>query len=110
MTERPSGTTSRNCPPDTTRERRDRPTEFTVLYNKNNTHNEQNVSTPGATAGGVDDAVGTRSRCVVSPWFLAIVGFIGLNLIQSSFTDACPAEKLLPGCESSDDTATVDPA
>jgi hypothetical protein len=47
---------------------------------------------------------------LVSPWFLAIVGFVGLNLIQSSFTDTCPAEELLPGCESGDDTATTDPA
>ena len=54
--------------------------------------------------------LGLGLSVLVSPWFLAIVGFIGLNLIQSSFTDACPAEKLLPGCESSDDTATVDPA
>ena len=54
--------------------------------------------------------LGLGLSVLVSPWFLAIVGFVGLNLIQSSFTDACPAEKLLPGCESSDDTATVDPA
>jgi hypothetical protein len=47
---------------------------------------------------------------LVSPWFLAIVGFVGLNLIQSSVTDTCPAEELLPGCDSSDDTATADPA
>jgi hypothetical protein len=47
---------------------------------------------------------------LVSPWFLAIVGLVGLNLIQSSFTDTCPAEELLPGCESGDDTATTDPA
>jgi hypothetical protein len=35
---------------------------------------------------------------VVSRWFLVLVGFVGLNLIQSSFTDICPAEKFLPGC------------
>lgn len=35
----------------------------------------------------------------VSPWFLVLVGFVGANLIQSSFTDTCPAEDLLPGCE-----------
>lgn len=41
----------------------------------------------------------------VSPWFFAIVGFVGLNLIQSSFTDTCPAEDLLPGCDSTDEPA-----
>ena len=35
---------------------------------------------------------------VVSRWFLLLVAFVGLNLIQSSFTDVCPAEMLLPGC------------
>jgi hypothetical protein len=34
----------------------------------------------------------------VSRWFLLLVGFVGLNLLQSSFTDVCPAEALLPGC------------
>lgn len=34
----------------------------------------------------------------VSRWFLLLVGFVGLNLFQSSFTDVCPAEALLPGC------------
>jgi hypothetical protein len=46
---------------------------------------------------------------LVSPWFLGIVGFVGLNLLQSSFTDVCPAEKLLPGCETDDDTAAAEP-
>lgn len=35
----------------------------------------------------------------VSQWFLLLIGFVGLNLIQSSFTDTCPAEELLPGCD-----------
>ncbi len=42
---------------------------------------------------------------VVSPWFFAITGFVGLNLIQSSFTDTCPAEELLPGCDTTDESA-----
>jgi hypothetical protein len=46
---------------------------------------------------------------LVSPWFFGIVGFVGLNLLQSSFTDVCPAEKLLPGCETDDDTAAAEP-
>ena len=29
----------------------------------------------------------------VSPWFYLVVAFTGLNLLQSSFTKWCPAEK-----------------
>lgn len=28
----------------------------------------------------------------VSPWWLAMTAFVGLNLLQSSFTNFCPAE------------------
>lgn len=31
----------------------------------------------------------------VSPWGLLLAGFVGLNLIQSSVTHFCPAEKIL---------------
>lgn len=39
----------------------------------------------------------------VNPWFLAFTAFVGLNLLQSSFTNFCPLEKILaalrfPGC------------
>lgn len=27
----------------------------------------------------------------VSPWFLALTAFVGLNLLQSAFTGFCPA-------------------
>lgn len=27
---------------------------------------------------------------MVSPWFLALTGFVGLNLLQSAFTGFCP--------------------
>lgn len=54
--------------------------------------------------------IGLGLGVLVSPWFLGIVGFVGLNLIQSSFTDACPAERMLPNCGTSDDTAATDPA
>jgi hypothetical protein len=30
-----------------------------------------------------------------SPWWLALTTFVGLNLIQSSLTGFCPAEKVL---------------
>lgn len=47
---------------------------------------------------------------LVSQWFLLVVAFVGANLIQSSFTDVCPAEKLLPGCETGEEAAQMDPA
>jgi DUF2892 family protein len=31
----------------------------------------------------------------VSPWFLAFTAFVGLNLIQSAFTNWCPMISLL---------------
>lgn len=31
----------------------------------------------------------------VSPWFLLFTAFVGLNLLQSSFTRWCPMEKIL---------------
>lgn len=31
----------------------------------------------------------------VSPWWLLLTAFIGLNLIQSAFTGFCPPERLL---------------
>ena len=32
---------------------------------------------------------------LVSPWWLLIAAFVGLNLLQSSFTGFCPAERAL---------------
>jgi hypothetical protein len=39
----------------------------------------------------------------VSPWWLLFTGYVGVNLLQSSFTAFCPLERLLgrfgfPGC------------
>jgi hypothetical protein len=31
----------------------------------------------------------------VSPWFLAFTAFVGANLLQSAFTNRCPAMALL---------------
>ena len=31
----------------------------------------------------------------VSPWFLAFIAFVGLNLVQSAFTDWCPMMAIL---------------
>ncbi|RMD83488.1 MAG: DUF2892 domain-containing protein [Candidatus Dadabacteria bacterium] len=32
---------------------------------------------------------------LVSPWWLLLAAFVGLNLVQSAFTGLCPAEKIL---------------
>ncbi len=31
---------------------------------------------------------------VVSPWWLLLTGFVGLNLLQSSITGVCPAASI----------------
>jgi hypothetical protein len=31
----------------------------------------------------------------VSPWFLAFIAFVGLNLVQSAFTNWCPMMSIL---------------
>jgi hypothetical protein len=33
--------------------------------------------------------------CFVSPWWLLLTGFVGLNLIQSVFTGFCPPSLIL---------------
>ena len=32
---------------------------------------------------------------LVSPWWLILAAFVGVNLIQSSFTRFCPAEMII---------------
>ena len=32
---------------------------------------------------------------VVSPWWLALAGFVGANLLQAGFTGLCPAASVL---------------
>lgn len=34
----------------------------------------------------------------VSPWFFLFTAFVGLNLLQSGFTDWCPAMLMLKKC------------
>lgn len=36
--------------------------------------------------------VSTVLSLTVSPWWLLLTGFVGLNLVQSAFTGFCPAE------------------
>lgn len=35
----------------------------------------------------------------VSPWWLVLAGFVGVNLIQSAFTGFCPAEMIVRRCQ-----------
>jgi hypothetical protein len=42
--------------------------------------------------------VGLGLGYFVSPWFLLIVAFVGVNLLQSTFTGFCPAETILGKC------------
>jgi Inner membrane protein YgaP-like, transmembrane domain len=39
--------------------------------------------------------VGLILGLTVSPWFFILVGFVGVNLVQSSFTGWCLAEKIM---------------
>ena len=34
---------------------------------------------------------------LVSPWFLLLTAFVGLNMIQSAFTGFCPAAMVFKG-------------
>ncbi len=43
---------------------------------------------------------------LVSPWFFVFTAFVGLNLLQSAFTNACPAISLLRRLGVRDDTGT----
>lgn len=48
--------------------------------------------------------IGTLLTALVSTWWLLLVGFVGLNLLQSSVTGFCPAATIFarfgisPGC------------
>ena len=48
---------------------------------------------------GTITLLGLGLGVLVTPWLFAIVAFVGVNLLQSSFTDRCPAERLLPACQ-----------
>jgi hypothetical protein len=60
--------------------------------------------------GGSVVLLGLLLGTFVDPWFLAISAFAGLNLVQSSFTDTCPAERFLPACGSEADAGVAEPA
>lgn len=44
-----------------------------------------------------------------SPWWLALAGFVGVNLIQSALTGFCPAEIMITKCRGTT-TQTQPPA
>ena len=49
---------------------------------------------PERTVRGIAGVVVLASVALawwVNPWWLLLTAFVGLNLLQSAFTDACPA-------------------
>lgn len=38
--------------------------------------------------------IGTGLTLLVSAWWLLLVAFVGANLVQSSFTNVCPAASI----------------
>ena len=44
---------------------------------------------------GIVVLTGTGLSYWLSPWFLIIPAFVGINLVQSVFTGFCPLEKIL---------------
>ena len=50
-----------------------------------------NVSKAVQAFAGVMVLLSLFLAWAVSPWFLALTAFVGLNLLQSAFTGFCPA-------------------
>jgi hypothetical protein len=57
--------------------------------------------------GGSVVLIGIVLSLVVHPWGIGLSLFAALNMIQSSFTEVCPAKQLLPACESVEAAAEV---
>ena len=53
---------------------------------------------------GIVTLLGIALAWMVHNWLIGISVFAGLNLVQSSFTGICPAERLLPACDDIDNT------
>jgi len=47
------------------------------------------------TLAGTMTLVSALLAAAVSPWWLLLTAFVGLNLLQSSFTGFCPAAVVL---------------
>ena len=54
-----------------------------------------NVSQAVQAFAGVMVLLSLVLAWAVSPWFLALTAFVGLNLLQSAFTGFCPAATVL---------------
>ena len=71
-------------------------------------HKEREVSTP--RMGGILVWAGTLATALaffVSPWWLLLPAFAGLNLIQSVFTGFCPPTLILRKLGWLDDAGTI---
>ena len=53
--------------------------------------------------------VSVALACFVSPWWLLLAVFVGLNLVQSAFTGFCPAEIILRKLGLGDGACAVQP-
>ncbi len=54
-----------------------------------------NVETAVRLLAGTTILISVGLTVLVSPWWLALTTFVGLNLLQSSLTRFCPAEIVL---------------
>ncbi len=63
-----------------------------------------NIDRAVLALAGTMTLVGTLLAVAISPWFLLLTGFVGLNQLQASITGLCPAAAILrhlgvkPGC------------
>ena len=54
-----------------------------------------NIDRAVLALAGTLTLIGTILAATVSAWFLLLTGFVGANLLQSSFTGFCPAASIL---------------
>lgn len=54
-----------------------------------------NIDRAVMAMAGTLTLIGTILAASVSPWWLLLSGFVGLNLLQSSVTGFCPAAMIL---------------
>lgn len=53
--------------------------------------------------------IGTLLAWLVSPWWLLLSGFVGLNMFQSSLTGFCPLTKILESLKVEQCTTAASP-
>lgn len=54
-----------------------------------------NIARAVMALAGTLTLVGTILAVTLSPWWLLLTGFVGLNLLQASITGFCPAASIL---------------